>query len=291
MRLLGLLGLLLPFTRGHPIRCLSFSGLETERYDLQCTWVKPVEYYLDMVKHLDFDTIRLPFSKQYVDNGDLSKMDNFIQQTYLRNISVILDYHRTFNSHQGADIYEGGATLDQFIATWLRLLDRYVQYPNVIGHNAMNEPTGSDPQPILYWTGALFDAVEKRFGNRYQHYVTGTMWSSNLRGMSLEDRPYHDRIYYSLHIYPFSNPSNEESWEWNLAGIPVEKLIVGEFGGVLPKDEKWIDSFLAYVHKKGIQHTCFWNLVMSRDTTNIVSDADCMTINWDMYNKLKQVWI
>jgi hypothetical protein len=253
-----------------------------------------MEYYLDVVRQLGFTHVRIPFAKQYVDEGEFSQMDRLMQGCLERNLSVVLDYHRTFNSHQGADIYEGGTTLEQFIQTWFIMLDRYKDNPALVAGNAFNEPTGSDPQPILFWTSALFDAVEARYGDRFWHGATGHSWAGNLRGMSMEDKPYAQRIMYSIHVYSWSGDSNEQSWESSFGSLfPPDKIIIGEFGAFLPKDDSWIDSFTQYLRKKKIHHWMFWNLLFSDDTTNLFKDKGptaCLEINWDIYNKLGPIW-
>jgi hypothetical protein len=283
--------LLLGTTTGHYIRSISIYGLETEREDFVCSWAQPLEFYLDKIRELGFDSIRVPFSKQYVDKGEYSKLDNFMYQAYQRNFSIILDYHRTFNTHQGYDPFEGGTTLDQFINTWFKLLDRYNIYPNLIGHNAMNEPQGSDPQPIQQYTRALFNKIEERYPGRFIHFVTGPTWASTLRGMMMDDLPYHERIVYSVHFYPFSGNSHRQTWDWNFGniGIPTERLIVGEFAAEVNGNMDWLHSFLDYIKEKKIYHTAYWTISASHDTYNLFAD-DCNTIHWDLYEILKTYW-
>lgn len=288
MKFLSLLCLpFVSFVLSHPIRSISFYGLETDLKDFTCSWKYPITYYLDILKALDFTTIRVPFSREYVLNNDFSKMDNFIQQSYLRNLTIILDYHRTYNSHQG-DITE--VSKQDLVATWLNILDRYLWYDNVIGANCFNEPTTTDPNIVNDYMKAVFNAIESKFGTRFLHFATGTNWGSSLVGISLENEPYKDRVIYSIHIYPFSGDSNRESWERSFGSLfPPEKLCVGEFGW-MDKERDWAERFIAYLREKKIQHTSFWTVCNSHDTSNIFQD-DCETINWWQYNTLKKLWL
>lgn len=286
MRLWSFL-LYLPFVLSHPIRSISFYGLETELKDFTCSWKHPITFYLDVLKALDFTTIRVPFSREYVLNNDFSKMDNFIQQSYIRNFTIILDYHRTYNSHQG-DITE--VSIKDLIDTWYKVLDRYLWYDNVIGGNCFNEPQGKDPVPIMNYMKSVFDAIESRYGDRYIHFATGTNWGGSLVGINLENEPYKDRMIYSAHKYAFSGTADRADWDSSFGTLfPAEKLCIGEWGFILPEQREWAERFIAYLREKGIEHTSYWTVANSGDTGNLVFD-DCEIIKWDHYSLIKKLW-
>ena len=55
-------------------------GLETEAKLLQCTWAHSVEWHLDLIHSLDFNSIRLPFSVEYIMEGNFHNMDEFFSK-------------------------------------------------------------------------------------------------------------------------------------------------------------------------------------------------------------------
>ena len=65
MKLSNLLGLLyLPIVQGL-IKGYNFYGLETPLRDFTCSWKHPVSYYIDQLEQFGFNSIRVPFSKQW----------------------------------------------------------------------------------------------------------------------------------------------------------------------------------------------------------------------------------
>lgn len=276
------------------MRCVSIFGLETEHRSFMCDWKHKIDYYVDMMSKLNFNIFRIPFSYQYVKEGDFRELDHLVDITELYNISVILDFHRVWSNTQQPTPFDYGMTEHQFQETWILLLDRYKNKTSVIGGNSYNEYVPTDTNYLVGYTKRLFEKIEKQFPERYYHFVTGTAWSGNLRGISLEDLPYKDRIYYSIHKYSFSGSGNEEDWETSFGnvGLPLERVIVGEFGwiGTDEKQVDWAKRFIAYLKKKNILNTCYWTLSQSGDTGNLY-DNDCDTFHWDNYELLKTLWV
>jgi hypothetical protein len=62
---------------GDIIRGMNYYGLETPGQDFVCGWAHRPDYYLKILNDLNFNSIRLPFSLEYIRNGDFSKMDEF----------------------------------------------------------------------------------------------------------------------------------------------------------------------------------------------------------------------
>jgi aryl-phospho-beta-D-glucosidase BglC (GH1 family) len=219
---------MLPFAMGSQIRCISFFGLETPQKDFMCSWEKPIEYYLKEVADLGFNSIRLPFSIQYINEGDLSKMDHFIQECYKNNLNVVLDCHRVESTWQGPTPFYSGLTQQQFNDMWLGVLDRYINFPNVVGGNVYNEYQSEDPIYMMDYSRKLIQAVEDKFGDRFIHFVTGTLWSNELHDTSLEDMPCKDRIFYSVHKYPFTSATFEKDWDYSMPEALREKIVIGD---------------------------------------------------------------
>jgi hypothetical protein len=290
MRICNLLLLLTPV---HAIiKAISIYGCETELSNFVCSWVNPVDVYITKLKEMGFNTLRFPFSYQYVINGNWNTLDNGMNHAYYNNMSVILDYHRTWNTHQSFDPFEN-ISREQFFNAWITIVSRYINYDNFVSINAYNEYQGQDIDFVRTYHQELFDRIESLFPNRFNYYVTGTSWAGNLSGMSLEHLPYHDRIFYSVHKYSFSGTADERDWEYSFGnvGLPIEKLIVGEWGWMEDKPEQveWAKRFIAYLKKKGIRDTCYWTVSHSHDTGNLYYD-NCYDIKWGNYLLLRTLW-
>lgn len=273
-------------------KCLSYYGIETEMRNFVCSWYKPVDYYIPKLKQLGFNTLRFPFSFQYTQENDFRNLDLGIATAHKYNMSVILDYHRIWNNKQGESPLSDGLSIDQWLESWLVVLRRYKDFSNVVGMNVWNEYQQKDVNFIRWYSETLLNRVEQEMPNRMVYFITGTNWGNDLRGMSMEHLPYKDRIFYSVHKYPWSNTRDENDWEMtfgNVEGIPVNKLIVGELGWVENKDEEWAISFFNYLKKKGIRDTCFWTHSNSHDTGNLYND-DCQIFKLDNYLLLKSFW-
>lgn len=291
MRWLRLL-LYLPMVISHPLRCASIYGLETPLRNFVCSWKHDVSFYVAVLAQLGFNCIRLPFSYQYVQEADFSKMDHFMEVSQQYNMSVIADLHRVVSDHQGPDPFEGGVTMDQFINCWKTVLRRYERFPCLEHMNAYNEPQGNDPQFINDYSRKLFTAVENEFPNRFRYWLTGTNWAGSLVGIDIEDVPFKDRVGYSVHKYAWSGTADERDWEYSIPrSVPLEKLIIGEWGWMedKPNEVEWSSRFIQYLKRRGIQHTCFWTISNSHDTGNLFFD-DCDTFKWQTYFTMKQVW-
>jgi endoglucanase len=276
-------------------RCISHFGLETDYKDFMCSWVHPVDYYIQKEAELGFNCIRLPFSYQYIQEGNLEKMDHFINVAEYYNMSIILDLHRIENSWQGPTPFYTGLTTKNITDMWLQVLFRYTNKPNVIGQNIFNEFQLKDMDFLINYSVDIINVIEDYFDNRYIHFVTGSNWSGFLGGIDAIEKKVKcnnctDRIMYSAHVYPFSGCGCRDDWQKSFGdiGIPPEKLIIGEMGW-LPHQREWAYKIIAYLKEKHIEHTCWWAQSTSGDTIDLWAD-DCETINWDDFNILKTLW-
>lgn len=158
---------------------VNFSGFESTNYALHGTWGgigRNWKTYLDQIKSLGFNLIRLPFSgdiftpgrmPQNVDysvNSDLQGkstmefLDLFVSECGLRGIRIILDYHRI---QAGATPENGlwylpgsGIYTEQYwINNWKALVGRYVGNPTVVGCDLFNEVHADGSHPGPYWAG------------------------------------------------------------------------------------------------------------------------------------------
>jgi endoglucanase len=152
---------------------LNWSGFETGNYVLHGLWSnvdgqghsRSLASYLDQIKTLGFNLIRLPFSGDFCASGrmpasgtidftanpdlqgktSLQVLDLFIQDCATRGIRVILDYHRMqagSASENGLWYIPGDPTYtEQFwITNWQMMANRYQGNTTIVGVDLFNEP-------------------------------------------------------------------------------------------------------------------------------------------------------
>jgi len=292
MNLLRYIVLFLPVVQC-VIQGINFYGLETPSEDLVCSWQNPPSYYLHQLNGLGFNSIRLPFSYEWATKGDFSKMDAFFDTARSLNMSIVLDMHRVWSSHQGPNPTEG-ISLDQFIQQWTHVISRYESRAELTGIDVFNEDQGTDAEE---WNGVLRQittAIESAFPNRFSFFCGGTRWGGDISGINIEDVPFHDRVIYTIHKYSFSSSSNyQQDWDYSFgpfAHIPG-KVSVGEFGWKQdqPDQVQWAQQFIQYLKRRDIRNDYFWTLALSGDTSGLYQD-DCQTFQWDKFNLLKVLW-
>ena len=65
------------------IKGINWFGFETEYKDLMCTWAHSIDWHLHKIKEVGFNYIRLPFSLEFVQEGNWSQMDEFFEKSNL----------------------------------------------------------------------------------------------------------------------------------------------------------------------------------------------------------------
>ena len=277
------------FTTTHAaIRGISYYGLETERKDLTCTWVKPAEYYINKLYEMGFNHIRLPFSIEYVKDGNWDRMDNFFDIIKKYPIEVTLDAHRIFATHQAYDPTEGGSIQD-FIDHWTTILKRYQDHPRLVGVDVFNEYQGTDAGRWNVMLHQIVVALEERFPGRFIYFCGGVAWGGNIHDISLEDLPFRDRILYTLHSYSFSGG---QDWDYALGPyVDTGRVSVGEWGFRTdsPEQLEWAKRFIDHMKQRNVTDTHFWTLSQSPDSGALFND-DCITIDQLKYSMIRDYW-
>lgn len=275
------------------MRCMNFYGLETDREGLVCDWQHPPEWYMKkLVDDLDINTIRLPFSYQYVTQHDLTKMESFIRNAQQNGIFIILDYHRTWASHQGPTPEEG-ISMDDFINAWVFLLRRFEVFGNVIGVAIFNEIQSTDLPYTLQMHRRVILAIEQHFPGRFLFFAGCPNWGGNCSGMqALMDMRTWNRTYVEVHKYHFSGKSDQEDWDRSMPHeIPPERWFVGETGWKhdKPAQRQWAEGFITYLNDRNIDNVCAWTIAHSGDTDGWFHD-DCETFDYDKAELLMRLW-
>lgn len=267
------------------IRGFNFYGLETPLQNFVCSWQYPFEHYVDFLSENGFNSIRIPFSYDYIQKGDFTYMDRMVEYTSKKNITILLDFHRVSQDYQSSNPFLD-ISITQFVEGWNVVLERYVKNRWVFGIGLFNEYQGTDPH---YWSdmmGQVIDKIEQSQPlNRWIYFVGGTLWGGNLHNISLEDKPYKERIKYEIHKYSFSGTSTLEDWE-NSFGSFYNKIVIGEWS---VSNTDWDDRFIDFCHSKNIRDNYYWVISNSWDTSNIWKD-NCVDINYNVLEKIKKMW-
>lgn len=249
-------------------RCVNFYGLETDMKNFVCNWQHPPSWYLDdMIKHIKIDSVRLPFSRDYLLDSDMSVMDEFIYECAIRNLDVILDHHRTFEDHQGPSPEENCITQQDWIDALIFVLDRYKDTANVKGISLFNEFQIEDKAVIQLMQIEAVKQLEALFPNRYTYMLGCADWGKDCSDMWLT-LPLNNTMI-EVHNYYFGKTVFPE--------IQHKQVFVGEIGFNHSFTNEYVQTrkYLRY-HK--ITNICLWTIAFSKDTENLYND-DCETIN------------
>lgn len=249
-------------------RCLNFYGIETEYQKPVCSWKHPPEWYMQQAKEkMQIDTLRIPFSYSYGSCSNFRALDEIIASAERQNLSVVLDYHRGYDTHQGESPVEGVITEDDWINMLLHVADRYQQHPHVVAIDLFNEPQKQDTLEYerLYRNAVL--AIETQFPQRYDLWVGCADWGKDCSTM-WQTLP-SNRTVVSVHTYSFAG----SDWETRFPPSGV----VGEIGWRM-NDTEWLQDFTTFVQRSNINGLCLWTVAHSDDTDNLFDD-DCETIN------------
>lgn len=296
MRLVyALLGLVTAWAQmPNPIKCINFYGLETPYKNFVCSWKNTPEFYLRKLQdYMDINTIRIPFSYEYVTSGDLSRMEEMIQLCHRLNITVLLDWHRTWSSHQGA-VPEEGITLDIFVSAWMNVLDKFKVYPNLRGVGIFNEiQLMNDFEYTHKLHKYVVPMLETQFPNRFSYFLGCPSWGGNCSDMHFDDMPTWNRTYIEVHKYRFSGASNREDWDTSMPErIAPDRWFVGEVGWKqqVDVDATWGRGFMQYLNQRKISNACLWTIAHSGDTDGWFKD-DCETFDTPKADEvLNTIW-
>lgn len=267
------LALLIPFVFATPpIRCVNFYGIETERKAPVCDWTHDPKWYLQKLKDgYGLNTIRLPYSREYAAGNDFKKMDAIIDTCHEMGIKVILDYHRTYSSHQGMTPTEG-ITLGTFLDTHIGLLQRYKD--KIWGVSVFNEIQIPDQEYTNRVNHMVVNAIESQFPGCYQYFLGCANWGHDCSGIRLPEG-LENRSFIDIHQYPFTDTPATRNTTFPTR-IPAQNYFVGEIGC---KDDEipWLRAYLEYLESRNITNLCFWTIAHSSDTGGLWKD-DCQTL-------------
>lgn len=282
------------------IKGINWFGFETEYKNLMCTWSHDIEWHLNTIKEIGFNYIRLPFSLEYIKEGNWGQMDIFFEKSRELGIDVVLDFHRLHSTHQSAKPYDDVYNFDDFLNGWKTILDRYQGYENLKAVDIFNEYQSSNYVEWNNLARQIVSFLETNFPERFQYFIGGTNWGGNIHNMDLSDLPYHNRIRYSIHKYWFSDsePYNEK-WDYSF-GDHKPVINVGEWGYMsdVESEAEWAERFVDYLRRNDLRDTFFWTYSHnSGDTGGILLEAsksrsgqDCTDVDYKKMILLHHLW-
>lgn len=282
------------------IKGISWFGFETEYKNLMCTWSHDIEWHLNTIKQIGFNYIRLPFSLEYIIEGNWKEMDIFFEKSKELGLDVVLDFHRLHSSHQSAKPYDNVYTFDDFLFGWKTILERYKDFDNLKAVDIFNEYQSGNYVEWNNLARQIISFIETNFPERFQYFVGGTNWGGNLHNMDLSDLPYYSRIRYSIHKYWFSDSEPyDEKWDYSF-GDHKPVINVGEWGYMseVKSETEWAERFVEYLRENDLRDTFFWTYSHnSGDTGGILLEAsksrsgqDCTDVDYKKMLLLHHLW-
>lgn len=245
--------------QGNEVRLtgLSWFGMETSNYSPHGLWTRSLGAYLDQIKQLGYNSIRVPFCSQMFDAGSmpnsidqnsnpdliglspLQLLDKLVAGAKARGLKIILDRHRPDSGGQSALWYTNQYSEARWIADWKMLATHFLGETTVVGCDLHNEPhdtaSWGDGSMTTDWRAAAERAGNAILAINPQlliivegvQNVAGTSywWGGNLRGAATApvELTVKNRVVYSPHDYPSSVSDqkwfHDASYPSNLAGV------------------------------------------------------------------------
>ncbi|HEY7122669.1 MAG TPA: glycoside hydrolase family 5 protein [Ktedonobacterales bacterium] len=251
---------------------VNWFGMETSAFAPHGLDVRNWQDMLDQIVRAGFNTIRFPFSNQFLEassmpqgidyqkNPDLrglhglSLLDRLVQGASQRGLKVILDRHRPTAYAQSDLWYTSQVPESRWIADWVMLARHFLGNPTVIGADLHNEPHGAatwgSGDPRTDWRLAaeragnailsvnpawliIVQGVEQYKGDYY-------WWGGNLEGAG--QFPVHllepEKLVYSIHDYgpevSYQSWFSARNFPQNLPGVWMKYWGYLQVEGVAP---------------------------------------------------------
>ena len=304
----------------YQIKGINWFGAETDCHVPHGLWVHSLDYYLDLMRVHNFNSIRIPFSYESVENMDAvvqescvtmspslqgktfrQALHEIISGAEFRNMSILLDFHTIGGIITEFPSLPGEVTEDEFIERWKTVLWEYGHYSNILGVDLKNEPHGnirwpfwgefvrraisSIEQSVPYYQGLFFvEGIQ----DPYDHSVWGGSFSKLEDSLGVVPSA---RIVFSPHVYGVSVrgqvalDDSDKMWDEWFAFIQKKyqnPLCIGEIGGWFDgDDETWHERVLSYLQRLKIQNAFYWCLNPNSVDTGGILDFDWTTLNME----------
>jgi aryl-phospho-beta-D-glucosidase BglC (GH1 family) len=207
--------------RGNPVHiaALNWYGAESPDFVVGGLDFRSYQQILQTIHDLGYNTIRLPFSNQLVEQNPvvtahlkanpqlrgqhaLDILDTIINYAGALGLSIILDDHRSeagWSTEQNGLWYTPQYSDASFVADWTAMAQRYAGTNTVIGLDLRNEPhataTWGDGNPATDWRDAAQRAGNAALavnpnvliiveGVQYYGTAPSAWWGANLMGVA-----------------------------------------------------------------------------------------------------------
>jgi len=215
---------------------ISWFGFETQDFVVNGLWSHSVEDYIKQMRECQLNTIRIPFSAEWIlYNYDLYPYNGFVSSDFenqnkksieiLDNVfkiadkyqmKIMLDLHRLHKEYISELWYsptDGLFTEDDFFTTWFQILDRYQNHTNLIAIDLLNEPHGlatwGSSSISTDWNQFAMYAIHKinaRYpDSKWLYFVEGIGWGkdfTNVHNFPIQlSKHLQNRLVYSPHTY------------------------------------------------------------------------------------------
>lgn len=309
-------------------RGVNFFGFETETNVVHMLWCQPLQWHIEQIAKIGFNSIRLPVSEDFImsdwntlypSQGTINPtfpeanmksieiMDKLFDLTAAHNITILFDIHRLVNTNQSPKPFIDNTiyTFVRFMNAWIKILKRYHNRRNLVAIDVFNEYQSNDWNDWRNLAQITINHIESTFPNRFTYYVEGDQWGGDLSEAGAlplqfaESSSLNNRTFYSIHKYWFSDQDKQwdqdaliRSWEFSFGYLGGDKVMVGEWG-FISEDQwqtQWAKWFTEYLRKKGIVNTYIWSWNFdSGDTKGVLMD-NCNDINQDKVRLLHSFW-
>jgi len=198
-------------------------------------------------KSMGLNFIRLPFHHRYVQEGQLTKLDEAISWAKNNGIYVMIDlqvapgsqntaYHS--DSDGNAYLWSNTTYQQQFINLWKILAQRYKDEPTVVGYELLNEPEAPEGTQLVSLYQQAITAI-RTIDNKHIIFLDGNNYAYDL---SMFNPPsLGDNIVYIFHTYLSLGESQSKVQQYqtfqNNFQVPI---MCNEYGG---NDEVQLTSY------------------------------------------------
>jgi aryl-phospho-beta-D-glucosidase BglC (GH1 family) len=115
---------LLPIHIKAIIHGVNMNGLETETMSIKCLEEHPVDWHLNQMQNIGFNTIRIPFSYRYIEQSNWDNLDEVMNKVKNYNLNVVLNFFSIETTFQNPKPYDFDVTFDMFLEAWVTILTR-----------------------------------------------------------------------------------------------------------------------------------------------------------------------
>ena len=265
------------------VRGITLNGFENDILAFNGLWKHSMEFYLDNIKKLGFNFIRVPFSIEMTRNIDttphpslisndlecanktsLQIMDLFFEKSLKKNFAVVLNLGRLHKDFKTESWHDDRYPVQDFMDAWFFILDRYQDQKNLVGLDIYDEPGGSSSDPWLSLVDTFIKSVNERYkNNRWIYLVQGVRLGQDFNDFS--PLLNHPKIAFTPHV--FETQQNNDT---------LNDLYIRWY-----HDWGFLKNSSTVIVSRAVSESIKWKLILS--SYLIYIDA-CDTFYWSLSN-------